>query len=131
MTTTPDFQDLTRQIEQVAQAHIAASHRAAVAALEDAFASASGAKRAPRVPRSGNVSRRRPAAEIAAVSERLFKAVCARPGEGMAVIAGEVGLTPRELHRPMAQLKRSGRVRSVGQRHLTRYFPMVSHAEEA
>ncbi len=41
----------------------------------------------------------------------------------MAVLAPAVGATPRELHRPMATLKRDGRVRSVGQRHQTRYYP--------
>ena len=43
----------------------------------------------------------------------------------MTALAAEFGSTARELHRPMALLKQSGRVRSAGARHLTRYFPMV------
>jgi len=39
------------------------------------------------------------------------------------VIAPTVGATPRELRRPSLLLRRAGRVRSVGQRHATRYFP--------
>jgi hypothetical protein len=61
--------------------------------------------------------------EVSAVAERLYRAVCAHPGESMAVLADELGAPARELHRPMALLKQAGRVRSVGQRHQTRYFP--------
>lgn len=65
---------------------------------------------------------------MAALSERLCEAVCARPGEVMTVLGPALGASPRELHRPMAVLKAAGRVRSVGQRHLTRYFPMLGDA---
>lgn len=43
----------------------------------------------------------------------------------MVVLAADVGSSPRQLSRPMTQLKRLGRVRSVGQRHVTRYFPLA------
>ena len=36
---------------------------------------------------------------------------------------GDLGVSARELQRPMTQLREAGRVRSVGQRHLTRYYP--------
>jgi hypothetical protein len=42
----------------------------------------------------------------------------------MAVIAPAVGVTGRELNLPATRLRRKGRVRSVGQRQHTRYFPM-------
>jgi hypothetical protein len=67
--------------------------------------------------------KRRRSAEVSELGERLYRAVCAHPGEGMAALAGELGASARELHRPMALLKQAGRVRSVGQRHQTRYFP--------
>jgi hypothetical protein len=69
--------------------------------------------------------RRRGRAALAELSEQLYRAVSAKPGEGMAVLAVELSATVKELHRPMALLKRDGRVRSVGQRHLTRYYPMA------
>src|ERR1019366_3122193 len=50
------------------------------------------------------------------------------PGETMTVIAPTVGATARELNRPMLRLKQAGRVRSVGMRHATRYFPMAREA---
>ena len=65
---------------------------------------------------------------MAALGERICDAVYAKPGETMTVLAAELGASARELHRPMALLKRAGRVRSAGARHLTRYFPMVDGA---
>ena len=115
---------LSEQIEQLVREHIEATRRAAAEAVERAFASSSpslsanrarGARRAP--------SRRRGPEEIAALGERLYAAVVAEPGETMAVLAPVVGETPSDLHRPMATLKRAGRVRSVGERHQTRYYP--------
>jgi predicted transcriptional regulator len=61
---------------------------------------------------------------MSALADRLYAAVRAKPGETIAAIAAEVGETAKALHRPMAHLKQAGRVRSAGQRHLTRYFPM-------
>lgn len=65
------------------------------------------------------------------LSERLYEAVCAHPGETMTVLAPELGSSARALHRPMAALKRSGRVRSVGQRRDTRYYPVVTRSARA
>ncbi len=131
MTTTANFENLSERIEQVVQDHIAASLSAAEAALGRAFAAA---VKAPtgrsRSSRSRRVGPRRASAEMAAVGERLYEAVCAKPGQTMTVLAGDVGVTVRELQRPMAHLKRGDRVRSVGQRSLCRYFPMVSEATE-
>jgi len=120
---------LSEQIEQLVQQHIETARRAAAEAVERAFASwpspaaprPSGARSPRRAP-----SRRRGPDEIADLGERLYAAVVAEPGETMAVLAPTVGETPRELHRPMAALKRAGRVRSVGERHQTRYYPTTS-----
>ena len=80
-------------------------------------------------PRKGSKTRsfngRRPAEELSALSERLYELVCSRPGEPMVSFATELGTTTRELHRPMLMLKRSGRVRSAGERNRTCYFPSV------
>ncbi|OGQ11966.1 MAG: hypothetical protein A2138_15290 [Deltaproteobacteria bacterium RBG_16_71_12] len=126
MSTTTNEQ-LHQQIEQLIRAHLAAQRTAATAAVERAFASATASARA-RVPRADNTTwgRRRPPKEIAGIAERQYDAVRAHPGETMAVIAPQVGETPRALNRPMLHLKNAGRVRSAGQRHLTRYFPMSS-----
>lgn len=115
---------LSEQIEQLVRAHIEAIRREANEAVTRAFASAFVAPRASAAPRpTRTMGRRRGAAALSALGERLYEAVRAQPGETMAVLAPELGCSPRELHRPMAALKRAGRVRSVGQRHQTRYYP--------
>jgi hypothetical protein len=70
--------------------------------------------------------RRRAPEEVAALAERLYAQVCAKPGAAMVAFATELGATARELHRPMMTLKRASRVRSAGERHRTRYFPAVA-----
>lgn len=120
--------DLGERVERLVQEHIAASRKAAQEAIERAFASAS--KRAVRaVPKAQTrAGTKRRSADIAALGERLYRAVCAKPGETMAVLAPMAGASSRELHRPMTLLRRAGRVRAVGTRHTTRYFPMANAA---
>ena len=73
--------------------------------------------------------RRRASDEIRALSERFYEALCRTPGETMTVLAPMVGSTARELNRPVFLLKGAGRIRSVGTKHATRYFPMAREAQ--
>ena len=132
MNTTTRSEELGRQIGRLVELHLSAVRSEALEALEKAFggapsAPASRPRKRPAGPRQPE--RRRTPDEIAELGGRLYEALSAHPGESMADLAGAMDLSPRELHRPMAQLKRDGRVRSVGQRHLTRYFPMAASAE--
>lgn len=130
--STTNFEHLTKQIERVVQEHMASSQRAAEDAVAHAFAAAVGrARRVQPLSQPGAGGRRRTAAEIAARAEQLYHAVCAKPGETMAVLAASVGAPARELERPMACLRRNGRVRSAGLRHLTRYFPMADKSAKS
>ena len=130
--TTTNIDHLTKRIEQVVQEHIAASRRAAEDAVARAFAVAGGKPRRVSPAAAQAVGgTRRTRTELATLSERLYQAVCARPGESMATLASALGAAARELHRPMAHLKRTGRVRSVGERHLTRYFPLAERGAKS
>jgi hypothetical protein len=80
----------------------------------------------PARVRTGGNGKRRGVAELTALGERFYRALCSKPGETMAVLAADVGATPRELHRAVAGLKQTGRVRAVGQRASTRYFPLAN-----
>ena len=125
MTNTNE--DLGKRIEQLVAEHIAATRKVAQEAVERALA-ASGvvpaiAARAVRTRAGG---KRRGAAELAGLGERFYRALCSKPGETMAVLAADMGATPRELHRAVAALKQTGRVRAVGQRTHTRYFPLAN-----
>ena len=120
--------ELEIAIERLVQAHVAGLHAAATAAVERAFArtKSSGRRAGPTTRRApGN---RRAADEVAALAEGLYAAVCANPGAGMPKLALLLGTSSRALNRPALQLRRSGRLRSVGQRQSTRYFPMTGKA---
>ncbi len=108
--------------------HLAVLEAAASAAVREGFRRAtrptSKQRDAASTGRRRSPSRRRPREEVADLEERLYRAVCAHPGETMAVIARAAGATARDLNRPAIVLRRDGRVRSVGQRGSTRYFPM-------
>lgn len=121
---TKTIEDLQKQIERLVRDHLTAQERAVTAAVQRAFVSvAAPAKTHSPQLRTG---RRRARAELAGLAERLCEAVRANPGETIKVIASHVGEKPRALNRPMHHLKCEGRVRSAGQRHLTRYFPMTA-----
>jgi hypothetical protein len=134
MTKTTTHEDLAEGIERLVREYISTIHITADAAVKRAIAagvpSDGVAKvkqvRAPAVSRAG---RRRASEEIGTLGERFYEVLCRMPGERMTVLAPAVGATSRELHRPMTLLKRAGRVRSVGTRHATRYFPTVRDAQ--
>jgi len=127
MTTTAKSLEARIQeaVERLVREHMAACEAAAAVAVRAAFERASRApskssqRRATRAP-----APRRSPEEMAAIGERLYEAIRRHPGETMAVIAPAVGATPRALNRPATTLRRQGRVRSIGQRQYTRYFPM-------
>jgi len=126
---TKNIEELETQIETLVREHIAACHQAAATAVDRAFGPTTRrAKPRRKVTTRAAASGRRSAEEMEELGERLYEAVRANPGEGMTVLVAHVGGTARELQRPMVRLKRGGRVRSVGQRHLTRYFPMAESA---
>jgi len=122
---TKAIEGLEHQIEQLVRAHLAAQAQAVTAAVQRAFAS-SAPSPAPSARTRTQPRRRRRNGEMSALQESLLQAVRAHPGETITTIAAHVGQAPRALHRPMFHLKREGRVRSAGQRSLTRYFPMAS-----
>ena len=49
----------------------------------------------------------------------------------MVVLAAEVGATVRDLERPAKRLKKAGRIRTVGERNMTRYFPLPARKSAA
>jgi hypothetical protein len=138
-TKTMHHGDLAEGIERLVREYISTVRIAAAVAVERAVGANAGGRATPnasakrRAP-SAAPSRqgtRRPSDEIGALSERLYEAVCRAPGETMAVIGPMIGSTARELNRPMLLLRQAGRIRSVGTKHATRYFPMASEAPRA
>ncbi len=132
MTTNPE---LAKQIEDLVRQHIDALRASAAAAVARAFAAvppalSSARASAPTKPvrtRKQGAPRRAPA-ELVALGERFYAVLCQRPGETMTTLAPQVGVAPRVLQVAVARLRRDGRVRAIGKRHHTRYYPMATSA---
>jgi hypothetical protein len=61
---------------------------------------------------------------LADLCERLYQKIDEQPGQGMAAYAEALTVAPRDLGVVVGRLKKTGRVRTVGQRDRMRYFPM-------
>jgi hypothetical protein len=121
--------NLTTQIESLVRDHLAQTHREIEATMERVFTqSSTGPMVTPtsRSRRRRSPGTRRNAEALTALAERLHEAVCQQPGEAMAVFAAQLGVSVRDLHRPMTKLKEAGRLHSVGERSQARYFPGLS-----
>jgi hypothetical protein len=75
-------------------------------------------------------SSRRTASALNDACQALSDLVRARPGSSMVELAEQLSSSVVELQLPMAKLRTEGRVRTVGQRHLMRYFPAVVRASK-
>jgi hypothetical protein len=137
-TKTRTHGDLADGIERLVREYISTIRSAAEGAVGRAVVANAGVRPTPNASASrrsqaaaapSRQGARRPPDEIAALSERLYEAVCQAPGEKMTVLAPMVGSTASELNRPAIVLRRAGRIRSVGTKHATRYFPMAREAQ--
>ena len=129
MTTPPD---LAKQIEDLVRQHVDALRASATAAVARAFAAApppSSARAStstrPVRPRRKAAARRAPE-ELLALGEQFYAVLCQRPGATMMTLAPEVGVAPRVLQVAVARLRRDGRVRVIGKKQQTRYYPMAT-----
>ena len=128
MRAKTSIEILEERIEQLVREHIAAigaRAQAAVARGLGALAVPTSKDLAPQAKLSSRraASRRRTAQEVADLAERLCTAVHAQPGETMRHLAPQVGATPSELSIAVERLRSQGRLRTVGHRQFTRYFP--------
>jgi len=130
--------ELAEQIERLVRDHVVALRTVATAAVERAFAATrSTAGDPPQRTRGVSAGARakpaprRAVEEVEALAEAFYAALRRSPGETMATLAAQTGASPRALHVAVARLKRAGRVRAVGQRQFTRYFPMTPAATAA
>jgi hypothetical protein len=125
--STPE--QLANAIESLVASYIDEVRQAAQQAIERSLSRSVQAQRwakstAVHRPSSPRVAtKRRTAAELDETCEKLCALVRARPGESIVTLAEDMGASAGTLQRPMAKLRAEGRVRSVGERHLMRYFP--------
>jgi len=122
-------QRLQQQIESAFREYMLAGRTAVMTALERGFAAASSApteRAKPAATRSRDAtttSKRRTASELATLSEQLYEVIAAHPGEGMLALSARMGVSGTQLQRAVARLRSADRIRTVGVRQQTRYFP--------
>jgi len=122
-------QRLQQQIENAFREYVVAGRMAAMTALERALAAASSAtaeRAKPAATRARDASttgKRRTASELAALSDQLYEVIAAHPGEGMIALSARMGVSGLQLQRAVARLRGTERIRTVGVRQQTRYFP--------
>lgn len=120
--------------------------QAVVSSLEKQFAAALKGTRVPSLPpqqqptptsgppparphksqrkTASKAARRRDRREIDQLTDRFLEVVRSDPGQPMTVLAPKLGVSATDLQVPVARLKATKRVKTVGQRNLTRYFPV-------
>ena len=127
--------DLAKQIEDLVRRHVDALRTTATAAIERALGAVlnepAPARTATKAGRRAKPAPKRARAELVELGERFYAVLCRQPGETMMTLAPQVGVAPRVLHVAVARLRRDGRVRAIGKRHQTRYFPTTSTAAAA
>ena len=128
MTTPKTPEQLATQVRTLVDEYVRQAESAAVEAIAAALSSPRSVLRKAARSRPGSTKTRRQGArrtpeQLAKLADALAAAISEHPGESMALFARQLDVSVRELHRPMTMLKNEGRIRSVGQRHRTRYFP--------
>jgi predicted transcriptional regulator len=62
---------------------------------------------------------------LAALQDEIYEHLKTSPGLGAAELASQLGIGSKALSGPLAKLKKTGLVRSVGQRAAARYYPIA------
>jgi hypothetical protein len=130
MKAPTSSEELAQAIEVLVKGYVEEAQRVATAALESAFQRSRPGQQGRR-PRRRRTSapreerQRRTQAELESLTEQLYDAVHELAGESMARFSEHLDVPAEQLQRPMARLREAGRVRRVGERHLSRYFPAV------
>jgi hypothetical protein len=130
--TTIDITTLEASVEALIQQQVAAYEARLREALGRRLAADRGRGSPRKMARNSGSKRGQPAGprrtteELEALGARLLEAVKASPGETMLTLAKRVGIRARELQRPVQLLRRTGRIRMVGQRSQARYYPMTA-----
>jgi len=129
---TIDITTLEASVEALIRQQVAAYEAQLRETLGRRLASVGGASSRRKAARSTASPKRctapaarRPPKELEALAERFFSAVEAAPGETMVTLAAGLGLGAQEFERPVLRLEREGRLKTVGERNRTRYYPLT------
>lgn len=128
---TPIEQELGKEISKAVEQIVAASHAAAMQALDAAFhrGSPTRAVSSSRQNTASPQTTRRSSEQIQVLKDSVYQALCSSPGQTMSALAEQVGSTTRQLQVPIARLKAEDLIRSAGKRPSVRYFPRNGGAQ--
>lgn len=128
--TTIDITTLEASVEALIKQQVAAYEAQLREALGRKLTrerpSSSRRKRARSAAKSG--APRRTSEALEALADKFIAAVESMPGETMLTLAPQLGLSAQELERPVARLRKVGRIKTVGERSRMRYYPMTARA---
>jgi hypothetical protein len=136
MRTNAGNEELMRRMEELVREHLRESRRAIEKAVGRVFGEVLEYPVQPPEPKKKKRKKakkmltRRTESEIVALEERFYNALCDAPGESMAVLAGQIGVSRADLQVPVLRLKRAKRIRSSGKRAQTRYYPMLREVRQ-
>lgn len=82
-----------------------------------------GAEEKPAIPFARADGTKRSAEHLAQLTERLFEQIRAFPGERIEGIGAALQLTTKDLALPVKKLLAAKRIRTVGQKRATKYYP--------
>ena len=131
--TTIDITTLEASVEALIQQQVAVYEARLREALGRKLSTGRSSRSSRRKKRTKSTAaksgaRRRTPDELQALAERFFSAVESAPGETMMTLAARLGLRAQELERPVVRLRKAGRIKTVGERSRTRYYPMTVRA---
>jgi len=123
---------IEERVEQLVRDVMNELRSTAMAALSNALSSQG--KLSPEAPkpskgtrkRKGVTAPKRSEAQLEEIADKLYRAIEDDPGDTMLSYQGKLGMSQKELAVPLRRLKDAGRVRKVGERSDTTYFPMDS-----
>ena len=136
MTTLKTPEQLARAIETLVGCYIDEVRTFAVGAIERSLRrpTPAGKSRRPTVTRGAELqpqTNRRTPEQVGELAEQLEQLICSEPGRSMAALSEQLGQPASLLQRPMTSLAAAGRVRKVGQRNMTRYYPSLASMEQS
>ncbi len=128
---------LRQDLETALQRYLTEGHRVIIETVSQFFDPKSvNLKRRTDQPKTerrktGRRLARRNGDEINDIGEKILQVLRTSPGVSAAEVASKLGLDKAMLLAPMLQLRAQGKIRKVGERAATRYFPSTDRHNSA
>ena len=129
MTTI--IHEFESEVTKATSVIVAASHKAALALLDEAFFQQRRKYQAPKgeterrpVGTHSQTHERRSPEDIDALVNHVMKELWTTPGQTITMLAARIGVVAKELRNPIRRLKSQGKLKTAGVNQFTKYFPV-------